>query len=66
PEIAQRDFDYIGVNGFNPTLGHIAGLRNNPRIKATSGTEISEYSRLSRISQKKCDHQPQKLYRMRV
>ncbi len=46
PEIAQRDFDYIGVNGFNPTLGHIAGLRNNPRIKATSGTEISEYSRL--------------------
>jgi len=46
PEIAQRDFDYIGVNGFNPTLGHIAGLRNNPRIKVTAGTGISEYSQL--------------------
>ena len=30
PEIAQRDCDYIEVNGCNPTLGHIAGLRNNP------------------------------------
>ncbi|NCR94897.1 MAG: transposase [Microcystis aeruginosa W11-06] len=46
PEIAQRDFDYIGVNGHNPTLAHIAGLRNNPRIKTTAGTGISEYSRL--------------------
>jgi hypothetical protein len=41
PEIAERDFDYIGVNGFNPTLGHIARLKNNPRIKATAGTGIS-------------------------
>ncbi|WP_260441908.1 hypothetical protein [Microcystis aeruginosa] len=46
PEIAQRDFDYIGVNGFNPTLGHIAGTIKNPRIKATAGTGISEYSQL--------------------
>ena len=46
PEIAQRDFDYIGVNGFNPTLGHIAGLRNNSRIKVTAGTGVSEYSQL--------------------
>ena len=46
PEIAQRDFDYIGVNGFNPSLGHIAGLRNNSRIKNTVGTGISEFSQL--------------------
>ncbi|MFM2027031.1 MAG: hypothetical protein RLZZ339_1748 [Cyanobacteriota bacterium] len=46
PEIAQKNLDYIGVNGFNPTLGHIAELRNNSRIKTTAGTGISEYSRL--------------------
>lgn len=46
PEIAQRDFDYIGVSGCNPTLGHIAGLKNNSRIKDTAGTGISEYSQL--------------------
>jgi hypothetical protein len=46
PEIAQRDFDYIGVSGFNPTLGHIAKVKTNPRIKPTAGTGISEYSRL--------------------
>ncbi|WP_242017275.1 MULTISPECIES: hypothetical protein [Microcystis] len=46
PEIAQRDFDYIGVNGFNPSLGHIAGLGNNSRIKNTVGTGISEFSQL--------------------
>ncbi len=43
---AQKNLDYIGVNGFNPTLGHIAELRNNSRIKTTAGTGISEYSRL--------------------
>jgi hypothetical protein len=46
PEIAQRDFDYIGVSGCNPTLGHIARLAGNPRIKTTAGTGISEYSQL--------------------
>ena len=46
PEISQRDFDYIGVSGCNPTLGHIAGLAGNPRIKTTAGTGISEYSQL--------------------
>jgi hypothetical protein len=46
PEIAQKDFEYIGVKGCNPTLGHIAGLIKNPRIKATAGTGISEYSQL--------------------
>ena len=46
PEIAQRDFEYIGVKGCNPTLGHIAGLTKNPRIKATAGTGVSEYSQL--------------------
>jgi hypothetical protein len=46
PEIAQRDFDYIGVNGVNPTLGHIAKVKTNPRIKPTAGTGISEYSQL--------------------
>jgi uncharacterized protein YehS (DUF1456 family) len=30
----------------HPTLGHIAGLIKNPRIKATAGTGISEYSQL--------------------
>jgi hypothetical protein len=46
PEISQRDFDYIGVSGCNPTLGHIARLAGNPRIKTTAGTGISEYSQL--------------------
>jgi hypothetical protein len=46
PEIAQRDFDYIGVSGCNPTLGWVAGLVGNPRIKTTAGTGISEYSQL--------------------
>ncbi|GEA28845.1 hypothetical protein MiAbW_03426 [Microcystis aeruginosa NIES-4325] len=46
PEIAQKDFEYIGVNGHNPTLGHIAGLKKNSRIKDTAGTGIKEYSRL--------------------
>ncbi len=46
PEIAEKDFDYIGVSGCNPTLGHIAGLRKNPRIKSTARTGISEYSQL--------------------
>lgn len=45
PEICQRDFDYIGVNGFNPTLAHIAGLRKNPIIKNTAGTGISDFSK---------------------
>jgi hypothetical protein len=46
PEIAQRDFDYIGVNGFSPTIGHLAGIKTNPRLKTTAGTGISEYSQL--------------------
>jgi hypothetical protein len=46
PEISQRDFDYIGVSGCNPTLGWVAGLVGNPRIKTTAGTGISEYSQL--------------------
>ncbi|TRU89168.1 MAG: hypothetical protein EWV54_08990 [Microcystis novacekii Mn_MB_F_20050700_S1D] len=32
--------------GCNPTLGYIAGLAGNPRIKSTAGTGISEYSQL--------------------
>lgn len=40
----EKDFEYIGVKGCNPTPGHIAGLIKNPRIKATAGTGISEHS----------------------
>jgi hypothetical protein len=45
-QVTKNHFDYIGVSGCNPTLGHIAGLAGNPRIKTTAGTGISEYSQL--------------------
>jgi hypothetical protein len=35
---------HLSVSGFNPTLGHIAMVKTNPRIKPTAWTGISEYS----------------------
>ncbi|WP_245927657.1 hypothetical protein [Aphanothece hegewaldii] len=47
PEIAQKDFDYIGVKGINPTLGHLVSKIKHPRIpKTTSGIGVSDYTRL--------------------
>lgn len=45
PEIAERDFDYIGKHQVNPTLGHLIGLLVNARMpKNTAGMGISRCS----------------------
>lgn len=47
PEVAQKNFEYIGKHGINPTLGHLICKIKNPRIPTqTSGTGVSEYTKL--------------------